>query len=57
MRLNEALEACKNKYVKTNDTCDPSAFSIASTVAVQREGSGSWMHGVIYKVNGSDKRG
>ena len=44
----EALISRQETYAKNNDTHkDATFFSMGSTVVVQREDMGPWMHGVI----------
>ena len=43
----EALKSCLVTYIKDNDICkDSLSFPIGSTVAMQHEDEGQWMHGV-----------
>ena len=51
----DALKVCKGKYPKGNDTHkDSLSFPIGSTVAVQHEDGGSWMHRVVREMNSTD---
>ena len=44
----EALKVGQNKYIKGNDTDkDSLPFPVGSTISIQHEDGGSWMHGVI----------
>ena len=50
----ETLKACHSKYTRDNDTHkDSLSFLIRSTVAIQHEDGGPWMHGVIKGTNNS----
>ena len=54
----EALKVCQNKSVKKKDTHkDSLSFPKGSTVALQHEDGGPWMHRVIDEVNNSDHKG
>ena len=51
-------KACHDKYVNDNNTFkDSVSFPLVSTVAVQHEDGGPWMHAVIEEANKSDHCG
>ena len=57
-RNYEALKTWQDNYLKGNDTCKASfPFPEESTVAVQVEDVGPWVHGVIVEVNSTDHNG
>ena len=54
----EALKAHQDEYIKDNDTHkDSLSFPIWSTVAVQHEDGGPWVHRVIEKANNTNHNG
>ena len=54
----EDLKTHQDKYIKGNDTYkDSFSFPIGSTLAVQNEDGGPWMHGTSEETNSTDHQG
>ena len=52
----EALKSWQDKYIKGNNTHKGSiSFHVGSTVAMQGEDGGSWMHGMVVEGTSIDQ--